>query len=252
MVKLTNTDLRIIDTAFQADPGYVMDFSNRTFSDFFIDELNIDIDDQKYFVGGTSKLRRLKTFLDLSHPAQAGKALRKLWAYREGLPKPPAEVTKRNLFQLIDKIEGNATIASTDAIERFVHDETLEELVGSIERDINADKPVAALDRLHTYCNKKFGHLLDERGVNWDKKEPLNSRVGKYVKSLEADMPLKNMTLQILKNAIGVFDKFNDVRNNQSLAHDNEVIGKAEARFIFDSVSAILRFIKTVDMKRFE
>jgi hypothetical protein len=60
------------------------------------------------------------------------------------------------------------------------------------------------------------------------------------------------MALQILKNAIGVFDKFNHVRNNQSLAHDNDLLHKAEARFIFDSVSAVLRFVKSVDSARFE
>jgi hypothetical protein len=60
------------------------------------------------------------------------------------------------------------------------------------------------------------------------------------------------MTLQILKNAIGVFDKFNHVRNNQSLAHDNDLLHKSEARFIFDSVSAVLRFVRTVDSSRFE
>jgi len=64
--------------------------------------------------------------------------------------------------------------------------------------------------------------------------------------------PLQEMALQILKNAIGVFDKFNHVRNNQSLAHDNDLLHKAEARFIFDSVSAVLRFVKSVDSARFE
>jgi len=34
------------------------------------------------------------------------------------------------------------------------------------------------------------------------------------------------MTQQILKNSIGVFDKFNHIRNNQSLAHDNVLLEK--------------------------
>jgi hypothetical protein len=133
-----------------------------------------------------------------------------------------------------------------------VLDETLEELIGSIERDIAADWPAAALDRLHTYCAKKFGHLLDKRGVEWNRDEPLHSRVGKYVRAVNSEQRLQEMTLQILKNAIGVFDKFNHVRNNQTLAHDNDLLHKAEARFIFDSVSAVLRFVKSVDTARFE
>src|SRR5690606_11643680 len=126
-----------------------------------------------------------------------------------------------------------------------------EELVSSIEREIQANKPVAALDRLHTYCMKKFGHLLDERGIEWDRSEPLHSRVGRYVKALKAERDLREMSEQIIKNAIAVAEKFNHVRNNKTLAHDNELIDPAEARFIFDSVNALLRFIKAADSQRF-
>jgi hypothetical protein len=42
------------------------------------------------------------------------------------------------------------------------------------------------------------------------------------------------------------------IRNNQSLAHDNVLLEKAEARFIFDSISAVLRFVKSIDVARFE
>jgi hypothetical protein len=161
-------------------------------------------------------------------------------------------MTKERLFGVIARIEGASDVARTDAIDRFAQDQTLDELIGSIERDIGADKPAAALDRLHTYCSKKFAHLLDMRGVEWTRDEPLHSRVAKYVKAVNLEQPLQEMTLQILKNAIGVFDKFNYVRNNQSLAHDNNLLHKAEARFIFDSVSAVLRFVKSVDTARFE
>ena len=98
---------------------------------------------------------------------------------------------------------------------------------------------------------KKFGHLLDTHDVVWTRDEPLHARVGKYVKSLEQRYTMRDVSRQIMKNAIGVFDKFNYVRNNNSLAHDNELPDHAEARFIFDSVTAILRFIKAIEANRF-
>jgi hypothetical protein len=76
------------------------------------------------------------------------------------------------IFGLITRLEGGSEIARTDALDQFVPDETLEELIASIERDIAADKPAAALDRLHTYCAKKFGHLLDARSIEWKRDEP--------------------------------------------------------------------------------
>ena len=133
------------------------------------------------------------------------------------------EPVKKRFFDLLVKIERAAAAPRTDAIDRFSRDETLEELVAAIERDISANKPAAALDRLHTYCMKKFGHLLDSHGVPWERKDPLHSRAGKYVKALEASYPLRDASRQIIKNAIGVFEKFNYVRNDDSLAHDNDL-----------------------------
>jgi len=255
LVDFKHSDIRTIDDAFQsAERGYVLDFSGRTYRECFEDEFRIDIDQPKYSASGTSKMNRLRTFFRLEDAAVVSRVMRSLWEYREGKlsARPQDAAVKARLFELISRIEGGGAIARTDAIERFVPDETLEELVAAIERDILADRPIAALDRLHTYCAKKFGHLLDRRGIDWDRSEPLHSRVGKYVKAVNQERALREMTQQIMKNAIGVFDKFNHVRNNQSLAHDNEILDKAEARFIFDSVSSFLRFVKNVDAARFE
>jgi hypothetical protein len=54
------------------------------------------------------------------------------------------------------------------------------------------------------------------------------------------------------QSAIGVFEKFNHVRNNQSLAHDNELLKPFEARFVYDSITAFLRFVKNLEAGRFE
>ena len=56
--------------------------------------------------------------------------------------------------------------------------------------------------------------------------------MGGYVKALGQERELRDVTTRIIKNAIGAFDKFNHVRNNQSLAHDNDLLDQAEARFI--------------------
>jgi hypothetical protein len=119
-------------------------------------------------------------------------------------------------------------------------------------RDADAGKPQAALDRLHTYSMKKFAHLLDERGAGGNRDEPLHSRVGRYVKLLEAERPLRPISKQVMKNCIGIFQSYNDVRNNASFAHDNDVLDKDEARFIFDTVISMLRFVRAVEAGRFD
>lgn len=255
MDTLKHSEIRIIEDAFDMGGGYVLNFSDRTFAEFFDDEFGTDIYSEKYGFNGRSKAKHMRAFIKAEDEYTVARVLRKLWEHRESIPTYAEaenhESIKRRFFDLLAKIEGAAATPRTDAIDRFTRDETLEELVDSIERDISANKPAAALDRLHTYCMKKFGHLLDSHGVTWDRKEPLHSRAGKYVKALEASYPLRDASRQIIKSAIGVFEKFNHVRNDDSLAHDNDLPYHAEARFIFDSIATILRFIKSIEATRF-
>src|ERR1700686_3868608 len=75
-------DMRLIDDLFGMGGGYVLDFSDRTFSEFFWDELEIDIDDPKFKVEGTSKAKRLRCFLRISDSATRVRVLSDLWEYR--------------------------------------------------------------------------------------------------------------------------------------------------------------------------
>ena len=258
MVKLKYKDIRIIDNAFEMHGGYVLDFTNQTFAQFFDDEFGIDIDADKYRVNGTSKANRLRTFLSLEDEYTVSKVLRGLWAYRESLPEseawgesqPKADV-KTPLFDLINRIEGGGASPRTDVFERFAADETLEELIAAIERDIQPNKPAAALDRLHTYCMKKMAHLIEKHGGTCNRNDSLHSRMGKYIKLLEKNRQLREISKRTLKSGISIFESFNDVRNNESFAHDNDIVDQAEARYIFDSITALLRFIKTIEAEKF-
>jgi hypothetical protein len=55
-----------------------------------------------------------------------------------------------------------------------------------------------------------------------------------------------------MKSCVAIFQLYNDVRNNDSFAHDNDVLDKDEARFIFDTVIAMLRFVRAVEASRFD
>jgi hypothetical protein len=56
-------DRRLIDDLFEMGSGYVLDFTDRTFSEFFAEELGVRIDDVRCRVEGTSKAERLRFFL---------------------------------------------------------------------------------------------------------------------------------------------------------------------------------------------
>lgn len=260
MVKLPRSDIRAIDEALDMTSGYVLNFSDRTMAEFFEDHFGIEIYDEKYSFNGSSKAKHLRAFIASEEAPLVSYVLRALWEYRSTLPAytevlPENAATEKSkeqaYFRILNRLEGDGGASSTDVLELFKADYSLDELISAIERDIAAGKAAAALDRLHTYCMKKFAHLLEERGVGCDRTEALHARVGKYVKAVESERQIGEMSKRIMKSAISIFDQFNHVRNEQSLAHDNELVGPIEAKFIFDSVSAILRFMKAIEASRF-
>lgn len=82
MVKLKHSERRRIEDELGMKGGYVLDFANRTFKEFFEDELGVDIYGDAYSASGDSKANRLRKFLEKASGRQAAKALRALWAHK--------------------------------------------------------------------------------------------------------------------------------------------------------------------------
>lgn len=81
--KIRAIDMAIIDKVFEMESGWVLNFVNRTFAEFFREELGVDIDNPYYAQHGGSKARRLRFFLRNADRSTALKTLNPLWEYRE-------------------------------------------------------------------------------------------------------------------------------------------------------------------------
>lgn len=82
--------MRLVERMLQMGGGYVLDFSNRTFAEFFA-EHDVDIDDERFNEGGTSKANRLRVFFKVAHPTAAGKVLMALLEHRLASGSPPSD-----------------------------------------------------------------------------------------------------------------------------------------------------------------
>ena len=82
-VKIRSMDIPIIDRVFGMEGGFVLDFSNLTFAEFFHDDLNIDIDNPHWAVQGGSKAKRLRYYLRQADRQIALDTLNALCKYRE-------------------------------------------------------------------------------------------------------------------------------------------------------------------------
>jgi len=116
MANISAVDMRLIDQLFDMGSGWVLDFSNRTFSDFFLDELNIDINNPAYEVNGTSKAKRLRTFLQAVDKPTVIRTLHALWAYRRAInqdsdKQDQVQNAEGRFLELINRLEGRASTA---------------------------------------------------------------------------------------------------------------------------------------------
>ncbi len=99
-----------LDDLFAMGGGYVLNFSDRTMSQFFAEELNCDIDDPAYAVNGRSKGRRIRCFLQTVDIPTVVRVLKALWEYREAVrardqQAETVENAEGRLLALINRLE---------------------------------------------------------------------------------------------------------------------------------------------------
>lgn len=83
MANFKSTEMRFLDAIFDMGGGYVLDFSNRTMDEFFLEELEIDISHEMFSKDGTSKARRLRCLLQNADHPTVTRVLEALWKYRQ-------------------------------------------------------------------------------------------------------------------------------------------------------------------------
>jgi hypothetical protein len=113
---------------------------------------------------------------------------------------------------------------------------------------VSRGEPGLALDRLHTLLTKYVRERCQRHGIAAPRDEPLQSLFGEYVKHPRAVGRLgTEMVVRILRACVSALDAFNPVRNDRTLAHDNAVVWRAEATFLFNHVTSLVRFVDAID-----
>ena len=102
--------------------GYVLDFNNSTFTEFF-KEHNIDIEAEKYLYNGTSKMKRLRAFWSVEPDYIVGKVLEALLVYACSIETvAPNDKIKAN--KIIRRLKGEK---QEEKIEQKKEDEFLKQ-----------------------------------------------------------------------------------------------------------------------------
>ena len=249
MSDLTTIEKRKLERALGMGSGYVLNFSNRTFAEFFLDSFGIDIYDDKYDYGSGSKANRMRGFWERESNYVVGRVLDLLfteWDEFKGLGSP--DDPPDECLYIVRRLKESAPIPDIGAVTPNIGDQSFEALARSVREAINRNEPEAGLDRLHTFTVKYLRVLCDKRGIDTARDKPLHSLVGEYVKALKNEGLIESdMAERILKSSISIMEAFNRVRNEQSFAHDNKVLNYAESLLIFAHVTSCIQFIEAIE-----
>jgi hypothetical protein len=260
MSDLSSTEKLKLEKMFGMESGYVLDFLNRTFREFIIENINIDIYDSKYEYVGGSKANRLRAFWIKEPNHLVGKLILDLLGYWKTQKltnyveiKQVEQALFDECYAIAERLKQSSIVENIDAIQSYSDDKNFSLLVKSIRETIGNNEPEVALDRLHTFVVKYTRRLCNKHGINHDKNKPLHSLFGEYVNYLRQNNLIESeMTKTILKSSIKILEYFNDVRNNKSLAHDNPVLNYHESILIFNNISSAIKFIESIEKENSE
>lgn len=141
--KLKTSDFKILDDVFKMECGYVLDFTNATFSQFFLDELNINIDDPEYSIDGTSKAKRLRRFLRISNSNLVLTTLTELWKYKVSTEALTGE-------------------SDTSSEAKTAFQKLLERFGGDLPDDNSDPEPESSSESISEEISKKLNNRLIE------------------------------------------------------------------------------------------
>lgn len=247
MSDLTFSEKRSLEKLLGMGGGYVLNFSDRTFREFVMDTVGRDIYDSKYNYASGSKANRLRGFWAVEVNHVVGQLLHELVRLAEVEAEQPEALVAESKA-IVHRLLQDLPVREIGALASTTNEKEFEHLEKSVRDAVERNNPESGLDHLHTYLVKFVRVRCERRGIDVTKEKPLHSLFGEYIKCIKgAGLIESQMTERILKSAISHMEAFNDVRNNKSLAHDNQILGYEEAIFIMNNVTSSIRFLRSID-----
>lgn len=249
MADLNAIEKRKLERALGMGSGYVLNFSNRTFAEFFLDSFGINIYDSKYDYGSGSKANRMRAFWEHESNYVVGRVLDLLFTeWKEFRGHGDSEAPPEECLRVVRRLKESAPVPDIEALVPNIEDKSFEALARSVKEAIDRNEPEGGLDRLHTFVVKYFRVLCEKRGIDAPRNKPLHSLIGEYVKELKKEGLIESeMAERILKSSISIMEAFNRVRNERSFAHDNKILNYHESLLIFSHVTSAIRFVEAIE-----
>lgn len=179
MSSLTSRDRRRLEPFLDMDGGWVLNFSDRTFNEFFVEHVGLNIDDPKYLFRGTSKAKRMRAFWELDSDYTVARALEALIEWGDEFKCLPDDAQLRSdVDAIIVRLKLSSPVPEVDAFTASVNALDFTAAAKHIRAAIDANEPATALDRVHVFLMKFLRTLCEQRGITVSREKPLHSLMG--------------------------------------------------------------------------
>ena len=247
-MSLSAVEIGVFEKLFKMDGGYVLDFTNKTFDQFISESIKINVRDEEY----------IKKVEEEMYSSSKANILRYLW---NNEPENIVIMLLDDLIEYCDIVEdidekllnkAKEIIKKHKNSTKYILDNTHTEekivkLIDDINNSIKNNKPQFTLDRLHTLMIHYLKELCNKHDLSYEDNETnLNPLLKTYANFIGDELE-SDLSKTIIKQTGSIFDKFNYIRNNQSYAHDNNILNEAESLLVFRDITNVFEFIKTIE-----
>lgn len=156
MSSLSPQERRKLEQLFGMSSGYVLEFSDRTFGEFFGDIAGIDIHSQKYQSHGSSKAKKLRAFWQIEPDPLVGGVLQALiQRVAETADSEKGELVRQCRSIANKLLAGGVNLCPLKEIAEHFDAKHLAQQVKRMEESIESDPPLAigtAKELVETCC----------------------------------------------------------------------------------------------------
>lgn len=220
---VTTTELGAIEEVLDMGGGYVLSFSNRTFSMFMAD-LEVEVEAEEL---GRSKANRLRELLRAGAPTEVARVLSALLDHRGERDGDDTSRAVARYKAVVSRLEGISVVVSAPDSRDHLTMDYVRELEGKANKRLAAGDLEGAITVARTLLEAVLQELeLRLLGVNGDHKGDLQRQYKAVAKELRIDdqrTDIDDSFKQIARGLVQIVNGVAAIRNKLSDGHARKV-----------------------------
>lgn len=244
---MNNSDIDFLDKKIFKEifnkAGYVLDFSDRTFSEFTVKSVGIDIK-EKYKL---SKGKSLEKFIDNESDNMVLKLIQDLLYYCENISTNSLTHDKKEKLEVILKKYPKVDSGNIGhEIPSFFNSKFITSQIEIMNKAVN-EHPADAIGKAKELVETCFKYVLDECNIEYTSKETLLKLKHKVFRQLGISNKEEDEILKIINGLSQIVEGINSLRNKSGTGHGKgkgfEETNSINARLAVNASETIVNFV---------